>query len=120
MTDIWGDTANLAVHVLVNLVEANRRPGMVVVEVGVWKGKTALLWLPIVKEVGGRGILIDHFKGSPDEHPLPGTGCPWDPAKADMRCWDLAERIIAAGFEGVAEIWQTSSERAARELVGGS
>ena len=39
---------------------------MKVCEVGVWEGATSVEWLPIVKEAGGKGYLVDWFKGSPN------------------------------------------------------
>ena len=115
---IWGATSNLAVNQLATLVRENQRSGMVVVEVGVWRGDTAMLWLPIVKAMGGKGVLIDWFRGTPEENALPGTGCPYDPdpLRAELRCHDLTERIVAAGLDDICEIWMTDTRRAAREL----
>ena len=116
---IWGETLNHTVNQLASLVRENQRPGIVVVEVGVWRGDTALLWLPTVKAVGGKGILIDWFKGTPEENALPGTGVPYDPNPriAELRCHDLADRLGAAGFDDICEIWMADSWRAARELT---
>lgn len=101
----------------VDLVREKRHSGMTVVEVGVWQGETALAWLPIVREEGGKGILIDHFKGNLT---APSEPAFWDPAGAEVRCNLLAQRLYVAGYEGVAEIWQMNSRQGALELADGS
>lgn len=52
------------IQAFIDLVKSNMRPEMKVCEVGVWRGSTSVGWLPIVRSTGGKGYLVDWFKGS--------------------------------------------------------
>jgi len=47
------------------LVARYARPGMIVVEVGVWDGSTSKEWVPVVQENAGEAVLIDLWLGNP-------------------------------------------------------
>ena len=49
---------------LQQLIEENKKPGMVVAELGVYDGSTTWRLAQLVKEVGGKYIAVDWFKGN--------------------------------------------------------
>lgn len=54
----------LPVHAFVELVRAHQSQGMVVAEIGCYWGQTAALWLPIVSQNQGHGLLVDNLRGN--------------------------------------------------------
>jgi Methyltransferase domain len=60
------------IKAFIDLIEREKRPGMLIAEVGVHVGATTAGYLPIVSAMGGHVYAIDTFNGSPDGGGVPG------------------------------------------------
>jgi predicted O-methyltransferase YrrM len=68
--DIGRDTMGDSLRALAWLAGSVARPGMVVIEVGTWKGASTAVLAHVVRAHGGRLFAVDHWRGNPgvDHH----------------------------------------------------
>lgn len=87
------------------LVRENQSRGMRVAEIGCWSGETTVGYLPIIKENGGKVILVDWFKGN-ETAPYPGRHS-YHPEKA-MEVYERLMKVVAEYNNMVSVYWYQS------------
>jgi len=95
-----------------NLVQENLKEGIIVAEVGTYDGATTRGVAPLVKQVNGKYIAVDWFKGNPTaagEHSF-------DEGKHDSVLEIFKNSIKETDCEDIVEIYDMTSLEAASKL----
>jgi predicted O-methyltransferase YrrM len=64
MLDLGRETGGEDLRALARLAQAVARPGMVIVEVGSWKGGSTAVLAHVARAHGGRVFAVDHWRGN--------------------------------------------------------
>lgn len=89
-----------AIQAFVNVVRDNQKEGMVVCEVGVFKGDTTFAYAPIVKANNGKIVCIDWWEGN-----ISSTGeTQYRPDQANTRKAEFISKVKNLGLENTIEI----------------
>jgi hypothetical protein len=71
------------IKAFIDLVEANKKPNMVTLEIGCWVGETTKGYLSTVQAMEGKSIIVDWFSGNEDITNSPTHIHRWRPNEAD-------------------------------------
>lgn len=100
------------IKALTDLIKSNIMSNMVIVEVGTHSGDTSVDYLPILKSINGKSILIDWFLGSEGVVGPHAQGLYTHDQLLDM----LKVRIQQIGCEDMVAIYDCSSLEAATRI----
>ena len=92
------------------IVEKYATPNMVVAEVGVWEGGSAIHVAPIVKQYQGQYLAIDWFYGSQFTYP------PYVPEDHNSQLDKFISNIKQADCDDVIEIFDMTTLQAAEQI----
>jgi hypothetical protein len=104
----------------VQLVEKNKSANMIVAEIGVFTGCTLLEYLPIIKGVGGKSIVVDWFLGN-----LLPNGIYWQhgggvTSNHDALLQTLKSGIESIGCTDIVSIFDMTSDEGAEKMENDS
>jgi predicted O-methyltransferase YrrM len=99
------------------LVEKHKQPGMVVAEVGAYDGSTTGVVAPVVKEMNGKYIAIDWFKGNQTiPRSTPGNSHGYDENQHDVVLEDFNYNIEQIGCSNIVRVIDSPSIEAASQI----
>jgi hypothetical protein len=99
----------------VNLVKSNLKEGIVVAEVGTWKGDTAIHYIEDIKAFNGKAYLIDWFKGCEGWFPDHGVHAfSEDEQKVDELYTACCNNVKALSCEDSCQVIKSCSWEAAQ------
>jgi hypothetical protein len=104
------------IRAFIDLIEQNVRPNMIIAEVGIYSGDTSVHYLPILKNINAKSILIDWFLGSEGVVGPHSQGIHTHNELLNI----VKNRIQQIGCEDIVTIYDCNSLEAARRIDDGS